>query len=234
MPQKDDQGRVLQWYGTNTDVDELRRAEEKQDLLLKEMDHRVKNLFAIVGGIVNLSARTATTPRELAETIQGRLGALASAHQLVRVAQVGSAPDQRETTLDDLVRTVLAPYFSSARIGDAASVVTEGPRVAIGGNAMTSFALVFHELATNAAKYGALSEAGGQVAISWAMGEGELQIVWRERGGPAVKAVPKSEGFGSLLARNSVHGQLGGDLAYDWDPGGLIVRLSAAAERLGA
>jgi PAS domain S-box-containing protein len=234
MPQKDDQGRVLQWYGTNTDVDELRRAEEKQDLLLKEMDHRVKNLFAIVGGIVALSARTATTPRELAEAIQGRLGALASAHQLVRVAQVGSASDQRETTLDDLVRTILAPYFSSARIGDAARVVTEGPQVAIGGNAMTSFALVFHELATNAAKYGALSEAGGQVAISWAMGEGELQIVWRERGGPAVKAVPKSEGFGSLLARNSIHGQLGGDLAYDWDPGGLIVRLSAAAERLGA
>ena len=66
------------------------------------------------------------------------------------------------------------------------------------------------------------------------MREGELQIVWRERGGPAVKAVPKSEGFGSLLARNSVHGELGGQLAYDWDPGGLIVRLSAAAERLGA
>jgi PAS domain S-box-containing protein len=234
MPQKDDQGRVVQWYGTNTDVEELRRAEEKQDLLLKEMDHRVKNLFAIVGGIVALSARTATTPRELAEAIQGRLGALASAHQLVRVTQVGSVPDQRETTLDDLVRTVLAPYISSTHIGDAARVMTEGPQVTIGGDAMTNFALVFHELATNAAKYGALSAAGGQVAITWAMGEGELQIVWRERGGPAVKAAPEREGFGSLLARRSVQGQLGGKLAYDWDPGGLIVRLSAAAERLGA
>jgi two-component system CheB/CheR fusion protein len=149
------------------------------------------------------------------------------------VPQIGSGPDQRETTLDGLVRKVLAPYFSSGSIGEAARVVTEGPQVAIGGNAMTSFALVFHELATNAAKYGALSEAGGQVAITWAMGERELQIVWRERGGPAVTA-PKSEGFGSLLARNSVHGQLGGKLAYNWEPGGLIVRLSAAAERLRA
>ena len=106
--------------------------------------------------------------------------------------------------------------------------------MAIGGDTMTSFALVFHELATNAAKYGALSTAGGQVAISWSMGEGELLIVWRERGGPAVKAAPVREGFGSQLARRSVHGQLGGQLAYDWDPDGLVVRLSVAAERLGA
>ncbi|WP_372786816.1 PAS domain S-box protein [Phenylobacterium sp.] len=214
--------------------DELRRAEEKQGLLLNEMDHRVKNLFSIVGGIVALSARTATTPRELAESIQGRLGALASAHQLVRVRQVGSTPDQRETDLEDLVRTVLAPYVASSPIGDAARFVIEGPQMAIGGDAITSFALVFHELATNAAKYGAFSAAGGQVAITWSIGEGELQIVWRERGGPTVKAAPEREGFGSLLARRSVHGQLGGQLVYDWDPGGLVVSLSAATERLGA
>lgn len=234
MPQKDDKGRVLQWYGTNTDVEELRRAEEKQDLLLREMDHRVKNLFSIVGGIVTLSARTATTPRELTEAIQGRLGALASAHQLVQVRGTGSAPDQRGTTLDNLVCTVLAPYGDSSAIGGAARFVIDGPQVAIGGDAMTSFALAFHELATNAAKYGALSAQGGQVEINWSMDEGQLQIVWRERGGPAVKAAPEREGFGSLLARRSVHGQLGGQLAYDWHPGGLIVRLSVASERLGA
>ncbi len=234
MPQKDDQGRVLQWYGTNTDVEELRHAEERQDLLLKEMDHRIKNLFAIVGGIVALSARTATTPRELAEAIQGRMGALASAHQLVRVGHVGSAPDQRETNLDDLIQTILAPYVSSAHTGGAARVVIEGPQVAIAGDAITSFALVFHELATNAAKYGALSVADGQVAVTWSMSEGDLQITWRERGGPAVKTALGREGFGSLLARRSVIGQLCGQLTYDWDPDGLTVRLSAAPERLGA
>jgi two-component system CheB/CheR fusion protein len=112
--------------------------------------------------------------------------------------------------------------------------VVEGPQVAISGNAMTSFALVFHELATNAAKYGAFSARGGQVAIEWSREGGELHIVWREQGGPPVKAAPEREGFGSLLARRSVQGQLGGELAYEWDPDGLIVRLSAPSERLGA
>jgi PAS domain S-box-containing protein len=233
MPQKDDEGRVLQWYGTNTDVDEIRRAEEKQGLLLKEMDHRIKNLFAIVSGLVVLSARTATTPRGLADAIQGRLAALASAHQLVRVGQASSAADQRESTLDDLVRAVLAPYVASTRTGDAARLVAEGPPVSIGGDAMTSLALVFHELATNAAKYGAFSAANGRVTITWSMDEDELHVVWREQGGPTIKAAPAREGFGSLLARRSVHGQLGGQLAYDWVPGGLVVRMSASAERLG-
>jgi PAS domain S-box-containing protein len=234
VPQKDDEGRVVQWYGTNTDVDELRRAEEKQNLLLKEMDHRVKNLFAIVNGIIALSARTAATPKGLADDIQGRLGALASAHQLVRVRELDAPPDQRETTLDDLIRAVLAPYVASSHVGDAARIVTDGPRVVIGGDAITSFALVFHELATNAAKYGAFSAASGQVAIKWSFIEGGLQIIWRERGGPPVTSSPQHEGFGSLLARRSVQGQLGGQLAYDWDFGGLVVRLSAAAGRLGA
>jgi PAS domain S-box-containing protein len=213
--------------------EKLRLAEEKQGLLLKELDHRVKNLFSIVSGIVALSARTATTPRGLADAIQGRLGALASAHQLVRVREVGST-DHRETTLDELVRTVLVPYAAAAETGEAARFVVEGPQVAISGNAMTSFALVFHELATNAAKYGAFSARGGQVAIEWSREGGELHIVWREQGGPPVKAAPEREGFGSLLARRSVQGQLGGELAYEWDPDGLIVRLSAPSERLGA
>ena len=234
MPQKDDQGRVIQWYGTNTDVDELRRAEEKQALLLRELDHRVKNLFAIVSGIVALSARTATTPKGLVDAIQGRLGALASAHQLVRVREAGAPSDFRETTLGELVRTVLAPYVASSETGEAARFVVEGPHVAIRGDAMTSFALVFHELATNAAKYGAFSATGGQVTIDWSRDGSDLHIVWRERGGPAVRAAPEREGFGSLLARKSVHGQLGGQLFYDWDPDGLTVRLSAASERLGA
>ena len=85
----------------------------------------MKNLFAVVGGVVALSARSATTPKDLAQAIQGRLGALASAHQLVRPHQVGLSPEPRETTLEDLVRMVLAPHVDPARIGDAARVVIE-------------------------------------------------------------------------------------------------------------
>ena len=232
IPQMDDQGRVFQWYGTNTDVEELRRAEEAQGLVLREMDHRVKNLFAVVSGIVALSARTATTPRELAEVVQGRIGALADSHQLVQPRQIGLAPEARETTLDELVRTVLAPHIDPTQSHVAARVKIEGPQVLIAGDAVTSFALIFHELATNAAKYGALSVASGQVAITWSLGDGGLEIDWREQGGPGVKGPPGHEGFGSLLARRSVQGQLSGQLTYDWDPNGLVVHLSVSLERL--
>ncbi len=214
------------------DVSQRKRHEEQQGLLLRELDHRVKNLFAVVGGVVSLSARSAATPADLARTIKGRLGALASAHLLIRPRGPDSLPTEGETTLDDLVRGVLSPYFDPGKSGDEERVVIAGPRVSIGGDAVTSLALVLHELATNAAKYGAFSTPRGRVHISWAVKKGEFSLSWRERDGPAVKGAPEREGFGSLLARRSVTGQLDGALAFEWKASGLIVRLSTAVERL--
>lgn len=147
------------------DVSLRKHHEEQQELLLKEMDHRVKNLFAIAGGMVRLSARSATSPKELATTIQGRLGALASAHQLIRPRHSGAVAAKRESTLGELIRKVLSPYAEPAGTGDSARTEIDGPEIVVGAEASTNVALVVHELATNAAKYGACRSPAGASAF---------------------------------------------------------------------
>jgi two-component system CheB/CheR fusion protein len=182
--------------------------------------------------MVTLSARSANTPKELAETVQGRLGALASAHQLIRPKHSAAEATKRETTLSELVRKVLSPYADPVGTGDSARTEIEGPEIPIGAGASTNVALVVHELATNAAKYGALSVPGGRVHISWTLISGRLVLTWKEKDGPVVTGPPEREGFGSMLARRSVSGGLRGDLDFQWKPTGLIVLVSAEMEHL--
>jgi two-component system CheB/CheR fusion protein len=214
------------------DITERQRSEEQQGLLLKELDHRIKNLFAVVGGVVTLSARSAASTQEMAGTIQGRLAALASAHQLIRVRGSDSSGNKRGSTLEELLRTILAPYIDPMKPEDSARVVIEGPKAPITGEAVTSLALALHELATNAGKYGAFSTPLGRVHISWTVENGRLTLTWKEQGGPAIKGAPEREGFGSLLARRSIKGQLGGQLDFKWDPEGMVARFSVPVERL--
>ena len=181
---------------------------------------------------MTLSARSATTPKELAQTIQGRLGALASAHQLIRPGRSVAPATKREITLGDLIRKVLSPYTEPVGTGDIARIEIDGPEIAVGAEAATNVALVVHELATNAAKYGALSVPGGRVRISWAVAKGRLSLSWEEKHGPLITAPPEREGFGSVLARRSVNGGLRGDLTFHWYPDGLVVLVSAETERL--
>lgn len=214
------------------DVSDRKRHDEQQALLLREMDHRVKNLSAVAGSVVSLSARSATTPQEMATKIQGRLGALAAAHQLVRPRRPGSGAAEQEATLAKIVQTILRPYVETDDPHGDSRAIVKGPDVAVAGQAVTSLALVLHELATNAVKYGPFSTSGGHVAISWSIEEERLELSWIERGGPPVKGAPDHEGFGTLLARRSIDGQLNGQLDLDWDPEGLTVHLSVAVERL--
>ena len=214
------------------DVSLRKLHDQQQELLLRELDHRVKNLFAVVGGMVTLSARSAATPKDMAETVHGRLGALASAHMLV-LPQRGLAKGLSRATLEGLVRAILAPYIDPDRTENL-RVEIDGPELSVGSEAATSLALVVHELATNAAKYGALSVSNGHVRISWSNTNGRLDLSWREGGGPPVSGPPSHEGFGSVLARRSVKGQLGGDMVFHWNPDGLAVVLSAPMERLSA
>lgn len=219
---------------TFIETSERRRAEEQQGLLLQEMDHRVGNLFAIVGGMVALGARAATTPREMADTIAGRLGALAAAHRLVRPRRADPQQATPVSTVRDLIGIILQPYADQATAAGRRRALVEGPVMPIDGDGIASLAMVLHELATNAAKYGAFATADGHVDVAWVADGGMLRLSWREHGGPPVAGPPVREGFGSQLARRSVNGPLRGDLAFDWRPEGLNVSFSAAMERLRA
>src|SRR5665213_4173937 len=141
-PLKNQRGEITGAINSFFDSTERKLHEEQQELLLKEMDHRVKNLFAIVGGMVTLSARSASTPKELAQTVQGRLGALASAHQLIRPGHSVAPATKQATTLEELVRKVLSPYVDPARTGDSIRTEIDGPEIAVGAEAATNVALV--------------------------------------------------------------------------------------------
>ena len=232
-PIKNAEGTVVGASKTARDITERRRAQEQQNLLVREMSHRVNNLFAVTSGLVTLSARSARTPADMAEAVRDRLCALARAHGLTRPGLIdGDGKPCQDTTLHALVQTILAPYVDPERVKDHGFFIITGPCLPIGGNAATSLALVMHELATNAAKYGALSSFGGYIHIDWSVKKDELLLTWKEHGGPSLDGQAKHEGFGSSLVRRLVTGQFGGQLSYDWKPKGLIIRLSVPVERL--
>jgi PAS domain S-box-containing protein len=218
---------------TFIDISKRRRAQEQQSLLMRELNHRVKNLFAVTSSMIALSVRSAKTPKELAANIRGRLEALARAHDLVLPHTSGqSGPKDEFTSLDKVMQIILSPYLRSQDSAQAGRVVMNGPPLAVGAHAVTRFALVLHELATNAVKYGALSVPEGSVHIGWSNLDGDLVMKWEERGGPTLDAPPVAEGFGAVLCKHSVHGQFGGTISYEWNSAGLVVHLSIPVERL--
>ena len=218
---------------TFIDITERRRAQEQQNLLLRELNHRIKNLFAITGGMIALSARSATTPKEYAANLGGRLDALALAHELILPAAPGEdGPKAEPTRLDDLLEKILSPYAGKPDSADNIRISMDGPPVALGPQTVTTFALIIHELATNAAKYGSLSVEEGRLRITWACDAETLTMKWQETGGPPIAGPPTAEGFGTVLSNHSVRVQLGGALTHQWNGAGLTVELSAPLERL--
>jgi PAS domain S-box-containing protein len=218
---------------TFVDITERQRSQEQQKLLLGELNHRVKNLFAIMDGVISSSARSAKTPQELTKKIKGRLNALALAHQLV-LPDLSRPADAkpRPINLDDLLWKILSPYNDANESGEHRRLLLSGSAVAVGARAVTNIALVLHEFATNSAKYGALSAPQGCVEITWVERDDILALKWEERGGPPLTAAPMAEGFGTLLSGHIVRGQFGGTLSYDWKHNGLVVDLSFPVERL--
>ncbi|MFZ0729024.1 MAG: PAS domain S-box protein [Methylovirgula sp.] len=225
-PIRDASGRVIGAAKIARDITERRRTEEQRQLLLREMNHRIKNLFSLAGGVVTLSARSAKTPSDLAVAVRERLAALARAHDLTLPdLSAGGLKAEASTSLHSLIETIVSPFEDADSHNRRVSV--DGPEVAIGVNAVTSVALLMHEFATNAAKYGAFSLPGGRVRIDWSIVRGMLLLQWEEEGGPPLE--PPSEesaGFGTLLARRIVGGQLGGRISQIWNHDGLVVSLS--------
>ena len=184
----------------------------EQEQLTREMAHRIKNLLAITGGMLRLTARTSSSKEELERKLSGRLEALSAANLLVRK----SFGDGRTSgvSLRHLMGTVLRPYERAAM---------KGPDVDLGDHATNSMALIFHELATNAAKYGALSSENGTVSLNWSVENDHLNIEWKECGGPAV-AEPSSKGFGTALVQSTVN-RHGGQMICHWLSDGLLVSM---------
>lgn len=234
-PLMDADGRIMGASKIARDITERRRAEGQQRLLLDEMNHRVKNALMLASSLVAMSARTATSVPNLARDLRDRLDALARAHALTLPGRLDpDALAQRTTSLHTLIRTIVAPFDATG--GDRSGRMrVGGPDLPVApGAPVTSLALLLHEFATNAAKYGALSSADGWIQIDCSESPDHFILVWTERGGPPVKPLVDSaaEGFGSLLARATVKGQLDGEIVRDWRPEGLAIRLTVARGRV--
>jgi PAS domain S-box-containing protein len=226
-PIRNARGKIVGASKIARDITELKKARERQHLLLREMSHRVNNLFTLAGSIVSLSARSAKSPLELADSTRARLLALARAHALTFSDGFEGAPPQ-STTLHALARAIVAPFDEA-----------EHPRIAVlgidgdvCGSAVTSLALLLHEFSTNSAKYGALSGDTGSVKVLFAEEGDSVVVHWTEHGGPSAAPQDSGLGFGEVLSRIAVSDQLGGEMAREWGADGLAIRLSFPRTRL--
>lgn len=192
------------------------------------MAHRVKNLFTVASSVVSMSSRSANSADELAAAIKARLESLSRAHQLTLPTELPGA-GARRVTLGDVLATLLSPYNGTTVSGER--VTMRGCDIAISPSAITSFSLVVHELATNAAKYGALSTDDGHLTLEWEDGEDGLELVWTEHGGPMVEQGDK-EGFGTRLINLTIERQFGGEIVRQWNSDGLVIRLHIPKGRM--
>jgi len=209
----DADGRCVRVLGTAIEITKRKEAEERQDLLAREVDHRARNALAVVQSIVRLT-RAGTVSGYVA-AVEGRIKALARAHVLLSDSRWHGAD------LGELVAEELAPY----RVSEADKVKIGGPRVSLQPHVAQGLALALHELATNAAKHGALSSMAGVVDVSWQNQPDGVTLRWAESGGPQIEP-PPARSFGLNVIRASVEGQLAGTAVFDWDPQGMRCTLS--------
>jgi two-component sensor histidine kinase len=208
----------------------LQKTLEEQEMLTREMSHRIKNLFAIAEGMVRITARSAESKEDMAQALIGRFHALATAHGLVR-RSLNSGEDSRITDLCTLLRTVVEPHERLKR-GTVSRFSISGPVISCGPHAINGIALIFHELATNAAKYGALNVDDGHVTVVWDKVADDMVFRWVEKGGPQIASAPQVSGFGSKLLRDTVLRQFRGQIDHDWHPGGLAVTINLPVNAL--
>lgn len=217
---RDADGRIMRWFGTCTDIDDIKKGEQARELLSQELSHRIKNIFAVVSALIALSARQHPEAKGFAQALRTRIGALASAHEFVRPHTDRSRATVGSMTLHAFLADLFRPYADET---GRSRVLIEGEDLTFDDQAATPVALLFHELATNAAKYGALSVPEGVVRLTSQRRGDRILLTWAEAGGPAPMAVQSRAGFGSTLTATSVEGQLGGRLSRDWRPEGLVV-----------
>jgi PAS domain S-box-containing protein len=220
-------GRVLRWMGTCTDIHERKASAEQLELAGKELSHRIKNIFAVVSGLVALTARRFPGCQDFADELLDHLTTLGEAHDYARPHGRDGEPAEGNATVLGLTRRLLRPYA----LGACERVELSGDDVPIAPGAVTPFSLAVHELATNAAKYGAFASSGGQVSVRGERAGDRFVLHWCERGGATVQP-PQRTGFGTRLVDLSLRDQLAGELTRTWHPEGLEVHVSVPMERL--
>jgi PAS domain S-box-containing protein len=207
----DPAGRVIRVSGVTIDITERKHAEERQNLLAREVDHRAKNALALAQSIVRLTR--GEDVKAYVQSVEGRINALARVHTVLSLSSWQGAEIRR------LVDEEFAPYS----VGN--QIALSGPEVQLRPATAQTLALALHELVTNSAKYGALSTLSGRLSVSWQDDDGLLSLVWQEEGGPPVHK-PTSQGFGTRSVLASIESQLGGRADFDWRREGLLCRLS--------
>jgi len=211
-PVKNESGKIIGASKIARDITEQRRSQEQIAALAREAEHRSKNLLTTVRALVSLSH--GETPESLKTAIEGRIQALANVNSMfVETRWIGAE-------LSTIAVQELAPFDEKGK----KRVRVDGPPTLLDPNKAQAVAVILHELATNAAKYGSLSNAQGSVELTYQQqGDGPLALRWKEVGGPAVKE-PSREGFGSKVIKQMVR-QLGGEAQFDWSPDGLVCEI---------
>lgn len=228
VPIRDDDGRITSWIGTLTDIHEARMVAAERELVSKELDHRIKNFFAVAQGLVSLTRRETQSVEAFADQLGGRLATLHRSYELIRSEEIGPGL-RRGQSLLGLIRTLLTPYAVETRAGH---ISIAGDDIMIDSGKITPFALVLHELATNAAKYGALSLPDGEIHIDVARSNDLLRIVWRETGVPVSNIASSGGGFGSRLLERVIEGQLRGRFSRVVEADGLRLLIEVPLETL--
>jgi PAS domain S-box-containing protein len=219
----DAERRPVQALGVTTDITERKQAELHQQLMVHELNHRVKNTLATVQAIAAQSLRHDGDPEAAKRSFTARLIALSRAHDILTETSWEGAD------LVEVVRKSVEPFSADGRFD------LEGPSLRLTPKSALSASLALHELGTNAAKYGALSQAGGRVAVRWSRDDaaGRWRLEWRESGGPAV-LVPETRGFGSRLIERGLAAELRGEVKIAYEPGGVVCTIAAPLEPAAA
>jgi PAS domain S-box-containing protein len=216
----DGEGRAVRMAGVSLDITERKAGEERQRLMLAELNHRVKNTLATVQSIAIQLGRMAPDIATFRSAFLQRIVALARVHDLL------SSVSWKGAQLADILQQTLAPHLAAE--GQGERIRLDGPPVQLGPNAAVTLTMAFHELATNAAKYGALSAADGRVQVTWAADDPqaprEIDIEWREVGGPKV-VEPDRRGFGTRFIERGVAREFDGTVNLSFEPTGLVCRL---------
>ncbi|MEM8725850.1 MAG: HWE histidine kinase domain-containing protein, partial [Pseudomonadota bacterium] len=221
VPSSDDP-ESARWFGTITDIDDRYRISQERELLAGELAHRIKNVFSVITGLISLRSRGDDGNENFGKTLNDNIRALSRAQEFALPGD-----NQHGETLADLLGVLMAPYGADG----SQAVSISGDTASFSPRAATPLALIFHELATNSIKYGALSARDGRVAIEVETDSDTVTIHWRESGGPAVTE-PQETGFGTRLISMAIDHQLGGTMAQEWHESGLEIKIAIPRERL--